>query len=344
MDITQIQKLDVSNVYGSIQQLSDQIVQVISEIDSVVLPEDYKKATNGAIAAMGGSLYSYYVLQSLFAKQLIKPISMINGYDLPAYITADTCTIASSYSGTTEETIQNAKHLIEKKYPTIIVTSGGELGTMISNNSQPGFIFNPIHNPCGQPRVGVGYMIFAPILLLNKLGFLNIDIEVLKRAALELKANDNQLQEIAQSAVEQIKEQIVILTAAEHLSGAVHIGRNQLNETAKTFAEYHLIPELNHHLMEGLTYPADKKPFFLLYESTLYSERIKARFAITRQVLDKQNVKYHTISVAASDTISEFLQIMQINSFMSFFLGLSHDIDPALVPWVDYFKSELKKL
>jgi hypothetical protein len=39
--------------------------------------------------------------------------------------------------------------------------------------------------------------------------------------------------------------------AAEHLAGNAHIAANQMNENAKRFAGYFLVPELNHHLMKG---------------------------------------------------------------------------------------------
>jgi glucose/mannose-6-phosphate isomerase len=49
-----------------------------------------------------------------------------------------------------------------------------------------------------------------------------------------------------------------ILVGGSFLEGALHIGANQLNENAKIFADYKIVPEINHHLMEGLTFPKSK--------------------------------------------------------------------------------------
>ncbi len=59
---------------------------------------------------------------------------------------------------------------------------------------------------------------------------------------------------------------------SEHLVGSCHSFKNLLNETAKTFAVLFDIPELNHHLMEGLKNPSRIREFFkfVFFESELF--------------------------------------------------------------------------
>lgn len=342
IDTSKINSLDKSNVYGSIGSLANQIEQVLSDAASFNFSDHLKQCDSIAISGMGGSVYNYYVLQSLFSDNIKKPLILINGYSIPLQVSKNTLIIGSSYSGTTEETVITTEELITRGNNVVVVTSGGQLAEFIKKNNISGYIFDPKNNPCGQPRVGLGYMIFGPIMMLQTLGYMTIDTDNIKKSIVELRGHDKELQDLAHYLVSQFKNNSLLLVGAEHLSGAMHIARNQLNETAKTYAEYHLIPELNHHLLEGLSFPTDNKPLFVFYESNNYAGKNQKRFAVTKKVLDQQHIKYLTVMQNAENKICEFLHIMQLNSYISFFLAIEYGLDPALIPWVDYFKKELQ--
>jgi len=336
-----IKKLDPQNVFSSIKYLPDQIEQTINDVQAIKFPQNYRQAQIIVIGGMGGSIYIYYVVTSLFSDNLKIPCLMINDYHLPANVDNQTLFIGSSYSGSTEETIDSAREAIKNKCLVTAVTSGDKLGTLMEENRLSYYKFNPKYNPCGQPRVGLGYMIFGPIFILAKLGYLILNKKSLQKSVSLLKKIDGDIQEKADELKDKLKEKIVIFVAAEHLSGNVHIVRNQLNETAKAFAEYHLIPELNHHLMEGLTYPKDKNIIFVFYNSNFYDGKNSKRMTITKKVLKKQNINYLDITFAAEDKMEEFLLYLQFGSYSSFFLGIDYGVNPVFIPWVDYFKKEL---
>lgn len=343
IDKIKIKKLDTDDVYSSIKYLPDQIEQVIDDIKKISYPDKYYKADLIAISGMGGSIYNYYIINSLSSGQLNIPITAINGYQMPSYLSQKTLFIGSSYSGTTEETVITTKEAVENKFITTAITSGGKLADLMKENNLPYYQFKPIFNPCGQPRVGVGYMIFGTILLLSKLRYLKINKDELKNAILNLKKNDNSIQEKANNLKNKLKDVVIILIGSEHLSGIVHAGRNQINENAKAFAAYHLIPELNHHLMEGLTYPKNNKLILVFYNSPFYYERNIKRFVVTKKVLQKQNIPYVDISFKTANKLEEFLFYLQFGSYLSFFLGINYGVNPSQIQWVDYFKKELAK-
>src|SRR5258708_59709 len=88
-----------------------------------------------------------------------------------------------------------------------------------------------------------------------------------------------------------------VITVAEHLEGAGHVVANEMNETAKTYSEYRVIPELNHHLMEGLAFPRSNEQdlLFLLIQSKLYGPSNLKRVSLTAEVIDKNRVEYKEI-------------------------------------------------
>lgn len=343
IDQKRIKKYDVSDAYSSIRQLPHQIEQVMSEIKNVTFPQSYYEADCIAISGMGGSIYSYYIILTLFAHSLKKPLVAVNDYHIPSFLTPKTLFLGSSYSGSTEETIATTEKAIKNKYQVTAVTMGGVLGDVMRKNHVPYYQFDPRFNPCGQPRVGIGYMIFGTVLILEKLGYLSCDHKELKSAIKALKNQDHAIQQKAEDLKNALKDTMIILVASEHLSGVVHAGRNQINETAKVLAEYHIIPELNHHLMEGLTYPKDEKLIFIFYNSQFYYERNKKRFEVTKKVLTEQKIPFLDVSFEAENKLEEFLLYLQFGSYLSFFLGIEYGVDPSKIPWVDYFKKEMQK-
>jgi glucose/mannose-6-phosphate isomerase len=154
------------------------------------------------------------------------------------------------------------------------------------------------------------------------------------------KAEDIKAQ--AQDIFGMFENKIPIIFAAEHLSGNAQIFRNQFNETSKTFSSYFLIPDLNHHLMEGLQFPQNAPLQFVIFDSPNYSDKIRKRVALTIDVV-KQN-KYPVLEFVTSGQTEydDFLEVLYYGSFVTLYLGLLYNQNPAVNPWVDWFKDQLK--
>jgi len=148
---------------------------------------------------------------------------------------------------------------------------------------------------------------------------------------------------IAKKIAVELKNKFPILVASEHLSGVSYAFKNQLNETSKTFCAMFELPEMNHHLMEGLRNPAHMKGFlrFILFESELYSDRIKKRYTVTADVLDKNEVESLVYRATCETRLEQVFEVLALGSWVQFYLAMLYEIDPAGVPWVDYFKKKL---
>lgn len=350
--ISEIEKLDKNKVRGSLESLSLQCRQAWQEVKKVKIPASYKKASNILINGMGGSGLGGNVIQSLFSERLKVPLQVINSYDLPAFLSSQTLYIISSYSGTTEEPISTGKAAIKKKAKILGITTGGKLKQFLLRNIIPGYIFNPKHNPCGEPRMGQGYMLVGQFGLLKKCGLVNLSDQEIEKAIKAVSLTNkkfglanplkkNPAKKIAQAC----KNKIPILVGSEFLVANTHTFANQLNENGKNFATYFVIPELNHHLMEGLKNPqANKKSLiFVFIESDLYHPRVRIRHAITKRVIQKHGINTISYKSRAKTKIEQVFEILSLGGYVSFYLAMLHKINPSLIPWVDYFKKELAK-
>ena len=210
------------------------------------------------------------------------------------------------------------------------------------SNSIPYLKFDPINNPCGQPRLGTGYSVFGTIMLLVKAGVLKIDEKSLLNSIEPVKQYNEMIRDEAIKLANSLINRIPVIFSAEFLIGTSYVMRNQFNETSKNFSAYSPLPELNHHLLEGLKNPKEKNLTILFLESDLYSEKLKKRVELTKDVVKKNEIPYLSYKAGSPDKLGQAVEILSLGGFLTFYLSILYDQDPSLIPWVDYFKEHLK--
>lgn len=344
--------LDTSNMQGSVLAIPDQFADAWELVKKFELPAAYRQAKNVVVSGMGGSALGTHVIETAFAAQLRVPVQRVQNYELPGNVGADTLVILSSYSGTTEETL--ACYDEAKKIGAMLVgiTAGGELVERCRKDGVPFFTFDPIrYNPSGQPRSAVGYSIAAQLGIFHHLGLLTLSDKDMQQAIAHTrniaaswtpeKTDGNLPREL----VAKLAGKSSILLAGPQLFGAAHVMNNQTNETGKNFATLFEIPELNHHLLEGLEFPKSNPQtlLFVFLESALYHPRVQKRFAVTKDVLGKIGIPFWSYSVHGQDILSAMMEVVQFGGYVSYYLALQNGVNPSPVKWVDYFKGELKK-
>ena len=212
-------------------------------------------------------------------------------------------------------------------------------------------VFEPKFNPCGQPRIGLGYSILSQWLLLEKIGLLSFGaaqfnniIAFLNDLDALFGVNVSAAKNPAKKLALNLSQKIPVIVTAEHLSGNAHTLANQINENSKNFAVYFLISEMNHHLLEGLAYPKTnpKNLCFFFLESSLFNPKNQKRFAVTKDVLKKNKINFSSHSCQSKDKIFQSFEVLVFGSYASFYLAILNGIDPAPVPWVNYFKNQLR--
>lgn len=349
----EIKKIDRSGVHQSIENLDEQCWDAWQAVHKISIPQDYQHFTNVIVCGMGGSALGPHVIQRLFADQLSIPLVIVRDYHLPKFANQNSLVILSSYSGNTEETISCALEALKLGLKSFVIASGGKLQEIAAQNNLPYYLINPVYNPCGQPRMAIGYSIFGQLALFKLLALIQLNEEDVKATIQFIKEKQNKFslekpssENDAKSLAQKIENKIIVLVAAQHLVGAVHVFNNQMNENGKHFSEIRSLPELNHHLMEGLTFPKSNPQnlHFVFIDSPFYSPRLRQRINLTQEVVNKNKVVTSTISIsAAKNNLQEAFGLITFGAFVSFYTAMIHQIDPAPIPWVEYFKKSLEK-
>ncbi|MCJ7741017.1 bifunctional phosphoglucose/phosphomannose isomerase [Candidatus Microgenomates bacterium] len=351
-DIRELQGIDTGKTYESILFLPDQCQAVIKDLEKMIIPQDFLDVSSLVFCGMGGSAYGGRIIKSLYSDALKIPVDLVSDYHLPAFVNSSTLVIAASYSGNTEETVTCLEEACRVNAKVIGICSGGKIADITRQSGKPCLVFSTVYNPSEQPRLGQGYMQAGQVGLLIKLGLLPSDAFESNALINELR-NENEKLSIDKPAKENhakklakdLENKIPIMLGGEFLEGAIHAVRNPFHETGKHFAEYFILPEANHHLMEGLSYPLEiKKSFvFIFVTSDLYSEQLKKRITLTKEVVRKNGFPTLDINLKSKNKLNQVFELIQLGSFLTFYLAMLHDLDPVKIPWVDYFKKELKK-
>lgn len=352
-DIKEIYKLQGGDlVIKSVDNLQLQLNQSFKDSLSVEFPEEYKKATSVVICGQGGSRFPSYIIKELFKEKFTVPYVINDDYNLPGFIDNNTLVILSSYSGTTEEVLICADKAKKLNAKICGITVGGELKDFLLENNYPNYIIDPIHNPSNQPRIGFGYFVGGHLGLLLKLGFIKTDREeiyqsinnlenLIKDYKINITAEKNKLKQLAKILYQKYPYYIV----SEFLTGIGNSIANQTNETAKSISSFRIIPELNHHFMEGLKFPDKLKEIlvFVFFYSNLYSDKIKKRFPITKEIVEQNKITTYWFELIGKSKIDQVFELMAIGSYLSMYLSILYGQDPKVIPYVDYFKKKLKE-
>lgn len=340
------------NVIKSVNFLKDQLSQSFNEAIAINYPSQYKNAKKIIICGMGGSRFPSLIISKLFKDKFKVPYEIVDDYLLPGYVDEETLVVLSSYSGTTEEILSCAKNALSKQALITGITAGGDLLNFFNANRLPFYLFDPKYNPSNQPRIGFGYMVGGHLGILINLGYIdekkdliNTSIEKLNGLIasylIDVKTSENPVKKLAKEIVNKYPYYIV----SEFLTGVGNAIANQTNETAKTISSYRVIPELNHHMMEGLKHPSELSglAIFIFFYSKFYSERIKRRFLITKDVVEQNKIKTIWHELIGENKIEQTFELMAFGSYLSMYLAALQNEDPTIIPYVDYFKNKLKE-
>lgn len=347
----EIAKLDKSNVLGSIEALALQVTHAWESVQAINFTPT-AEIRNVVVAGMGGSGLGADVIKTLYKDKLTVPFDFVHEYTLPGYVNEHSLVVLASYSGTTEEILACADAAQAKKAQIMVIAAGGNLVKLAQEKGYAAYVIDPVNNPSNQPRMAIGYAVFGMLGLLSKADIITLtDQEVTEvidailhtseRCNVELVGDKN----IAKTLAFLMIDRRPVLFGAEFIEGALHVSTNQFNENAKIFVDYKVIPEINHHLLEGLKYPLSNTShhLFVFVTSELYQARNQKRMALTQQgVEEKYDIETTEIKLEMTSKLTQVFESITIFAYANFYLAMLEGIDPAPIPTVDWFKEQLK--
>lgn len=342
---------DTGLVGASLDRFADQLRDGWRQAKKVKIPTAYKDIDRVAICGMGGSHLGADILRTALADQLTVPVTIVADYELPAWIGKTTLVICSSYSGTTEETLTALKTAKQRGAKIVAVTNGGKLASQAIAMGLPVYQYTATENPSGQPRLGVAYGMMAMLMCWKKLGLVKVsddDVarlsmiawEATKRYRSDRPTNKNLAKQLAKSWANAVP----FLMGAEWSAGNLHSMVNQIHENAKTYADFRLLPDLNHHLLEGLRNRAfTKQVHVLMIVDEAYNKRTQRRFVLTSKIISDLGAHVAIWKPHGATWLEKAIDLLAFGGYVSWYLAAARNVKPAEIPTVLYLKQQLAK-
>lgn len=338
-------------VLGSLRRFSEQCARGFRGGRAVRFPRAYRGIRNIVVFGMGGSALGTDVIRSVFADELRVPLTVVNGYHAPACVTSRTLVVLSSYSGTTEEVLSAAIESSRRGAKITGLTRGGTLKAFFIRRGLPWYQIDGAANPAGQPRMGLGYNVMGQVGLLASAGLVKLsgnDVRAITRhldrrsasVDVEVPLRGNEAKRLASA----LAGRLPVVVGASHTVGSAHAFANQLNETAKSFAMFFALPELNHHLLEGLRSPREvRRGSFVFLTSNFYDRAIVKRMSITSQIVLRRGLAAEKLAVQGKNLFMQAMDALLVAGYASFYLSIVNRVDPLDIGTVDEFKKRLAR-
>ena len=342
------QQCDPEGMLARIHEMPRQCQQAWQTAMSFDLPPDYSQIDKVVILGMGGSAIGGDLVRSLALSEAKLPIFVQRDYDLPAFVDDKTLVIASSYSGNTEETLASFEQALGTESKKLAITTGGKLKEMAEQKNIPVSIFDYK----AQPRATLGFS-FLPILcFMQRLGFLSdksADVAETVNVLQGLSAKIDEKVPLSSNPAKQLAERLYgclpVVYGAGIVAEVAHRWKTQLNENSKAWAFYEVFPELNHNATVGYEFPkelAGKIKVVLLRSPSLH-RRVRLRYKVTCELLDRAGVKYEFVDSEGGSFLSQMMSLVLFGDYASYYLAILYRVDPSPVKVIAYLKEQLAK-
>lgn len=295
---------------------------------------------NIVICGLGGSGIGGKIVSQWLEKDIQKPITLCQDYDIPAHVNENTLIIASSYSGNTEETLSSVQQGIEQNAQVIGICSGGKLKALCEKHN-----FQVVVVPGGNPpRTALAFSLVQLVKIFCDLGM--APVERLKsinsaKALLDEQADD--IHRIAKEMAEKLGDKTPIFYAESRYEGVAVRAKQQLNENSKVLCWWHVVPEMNHNELVGWGGGSDQHfPIFL--NSGDLSERNQRRWEISKERMLQKTSELYEVHAKGNNIIERSLYLINVIDWLSWYHADINGVDQIEIDIIDYLKSELSKI
>ena len=339
-------QLDKSGMYQSIMELPAQLAAGYELGFEKILPE-IKNPRLMVIAGMGGSAIAADLLTGCFSNSISIPIFVNRSYHLPKWASGkDVLVICSSHSGNTEETVAVYQEACARACTPLVISTGGSLSQSAKENEHAVWKFEH----AGQPRAALGWSFGLLLAVFTRLKFLpdqEENIQLATREMLDLIENNKAEIIIPKNPAKRLAGQLVgkyvTVFGAEHLNAVARRWKTQINELAKSWAQYEAIPEANHNTIAGTIHPQEQllKIFSIFLQSSFYFSRNQSRIDLSFTELMVAGIGTDKVGLRGTSRFSDMWIHILFGDLISYYLAILNEEDPTPVIAIESFKEQL---
>ncbi len=345
---TAFASIDKQNYLGEIENLPGQLEQAYHQGMGLELPA-WQGLQKVLIAGMGGSAIGADLLAAYAASLCRLPIVVQRNYSLPAWARGDeTLVVASSHSGNTEETLAAFDQAVQNGCRLMALCTGGELADKARKAGVPLWTFE--HH--GQPRAAVGYSFGLLLAILSQLHLVPDPGQDLSGAVTAMRKQQDGLEpeipvahNLAKRLAGQLEGRWVMVFGADALEPVARRWKTQVNELAKAWAQFEVLPEADHNALAGLKQPKKELAagMALFLRGMSNHPRNLARLELTMQAYIQEGVNADFVEAQGESPLAQQWTALQLGDYVAYYLAMLYEVDPTPIPALEGFKKQLKE-
>lgn len=298
------------------------------------------------LCGMGGSGIAGDLLVNAYWQRLRKPTRAFRGYMLPAWAGESTLVVASSYSGSTEETLTCMMDAVDRTCPVMAITTGSKLRDHYVPQNIPVFDVPP--SP--MPRAALVQMLTTLALSLDRLGVIELHPGELEDARDTLEAaidrygpqrpeSENPAKQIARK----IQGTIPLIWGGEMTSSIAYRWKCQINENANLPSFWADIPEHNHNEIVGIEGHgrADLRASVVMLRDPRQHRQVERRFEALTKLIDGRIAPVIDVVASGQGTLGRIFDLVLLGDYVSLYLAVLDDVDPGPIEMIDRLKATL---
>ena len=261
-NIKQLESIDSQKIINATAELPSQCSKALNLIQNFFLPPNFPTPRKIFILGTGGgSAVAGRLIYTLLFNDLLCPITIHQGYNVPAWVDKNTLAFVISNSGETEEIINAFKQVTIRRAKAIVITSGGQLSELSDTCNIPTVIFPANEMPA---RSMIAYLFIPVLMILERLGLIEghyrRQIEEVIETLILIRNECNAGELIPNNPAKQIAAELygkipVIYGVSERTDVAALRWKNQICENSKILAHYNVFPDLNNDEIKGWDAP-----------------------------------------------------------------------------------------
>jgi len=340
------QRLDSVGMWELTTGLPEQVESAVGLAADIAGLPDADDIDDVALFGMGGSGVAGDVLAAVAAPGSPVPITVVKGYECPAFVGERTLCFAVSFSGNTEEVVEAASAASATGARMVVLTSGGRLGELAESWRAP-WIRLPADIP--MPRAAIGAVSIPPLVALERIGILDdVGVQIgaavaqLKRRRDQLIVDRNPARELARA----LRGTLPIVYGGGLLGGAAAWRwKNQVHENAKAPAFANSYPELCHNEICAWGQHGDltRQVFSLVQlRHDFEHPQVARRFEIVRELLDEVVASVAEVRAEGDGPLAQLFDLVLFGDIVSLHLAFDVGIDPGPIPVLEDMKQRLR--
>ena len=347
-DYQAFEHIDREDMYGHIQSLPDQVEAAYQQgmhepLGSLRTP----KAV--LIAGMGGSAIGADLLAAYIEAQCPVPVIVWRDYGLPGLVSgSDVLVIASSHSGSTEETLSAVEAAFSRGCQVMSISTGGPLSQRVAGAGAPAWVFN--HQ--GAPRSAVGHSFGLLAACFTRLGLADISGSEVTAAAAAMRAQQSDLRKEkplpenpAKRQAGQLVGRWVSVIGSGFLAPVARRWKCQISEVAKTWGQFEFLPEMDHNTLAGVCNPSPLLPHMMVMflRSKFEHERNHTRGKLTRELLMLEGIGTDSFQAVGDTRFEHLWTTLHFGDYMAYYLAMAYQVDPTAIPTIDQLKELMRR-